>query len=113
MVKTKKKEKGGPIEIPDDREQNIINLKADLKTVLKKNKKTVMITFKDMTVKVMEQEEGKPVKTIVNDKYKLGDIGKMRYANQVKAYSRDGYEILEERSNRDELKKEIKKLEKD
>lgn len=108
-MKTKDKNKGGPVEIPDDREQNETNLKADLKTVLKKKNKTVMVTFKDMTLKVMASEEGKPVKILINEKYKLGDIGKMRYATQVKNYFRDGYEITEEKSNFAELLKNSKK----
>lgn len=108
-MKTKDKKNGGPVEIPDDREQNETNLKADLKTVLKKKNKTVMVTFKDMTLKVMASEEGKPVKILINEKYKLGDIGKMRYATQVKNYFRDGYEILEEKSNFAELLKNSKK----
>jgi len=107
MVKEKKKY--GPVEIPDDREQNETNLKADLKTVLKKKNKTVMVTFKDMTLKVMASEEGKPVKLLVDEKYKLGDIGKMRYSAQVKNYFRDGYEITEEKSNFAELLKNSKK----
>jgi hypothetical protein len=106
MVKTEKKYT--LVETPDDREQNPFNLKADLKTTLKKHKTTIQVAFKDMTLTVMTAENNKPLKMVKEDKYKLGDIGKMHYVREIKTYVNEGYDVIEAKSNLAELVKDKK-----
>jgi hypothetical protein len=100
--------KGKIAEIPKDREKNFTNLNADFKTKLTKKEKIVLITFKNMTLTVMESD-GTNQKIKEKTEYRLGDIGISRYCSRIKEYICKGYEVVERTDNSEEMRKEMKK----
>jgi hypothetical protein len=80
--------------------------KVKLMTKLRKNEKSVLITFKEMELSVIEMDgDGKQnIKEKV--KYKLGDIGIERFCRRVRQYQSKGYEIEGEVSNLSDVIKE-------
>lgn len=70
--------------------------------------KTAMITFKDMTLTVMENN-GKTNKTVESSKYLLCDMALWKYCAAVKRYVAKGYISEGSVSNIDTIRKSEKK----
>jgi|WetSurSiteA1Bulk_404760.scaffolds.fasta_scaffold16215_4 hypothetical protein len=79
-----------------------------LMTKLSSSKKIVMITFKDMTLTIMEND-----KVVSQRKYTLGDVGMFKYCSAIKSYQSKGYELEGQTSNSDEIFKKIRKEERE
>jgi hypothetical protein len=72
--------------------------------------KTVLITFKKMELQIMEND-GKTNKMVEKHKYRLGDIGVLKYCSAVKRYISGRYVLEGSTSNMDEIRKLYKKEE--
>jgi hypothetical protein len=87
---------------PNSKSNEIIK-QYKLTTKLKNSAgKTVMITFKNMELIIMENN-GKENKTVERTKYKLGDVGVWSYCSAIKRYLSKSYLIEGRLSNLDEL----------
>lgn len=85
-----------------------MNLNCILMTKMSKKDKTVLITFKNMILTVVEITDGKE-KVKERVKYLLGDIGRSKYTMRVREYAFKGYNIDGQTSNMDEMIKDMKK----
>ena len=95
------------VEIPKDRHKNPIHKELNLSTDLNKDKKHIMVSFKNMEVIVVEIK-GDKTTTISKDKYILGDIALQRYCSKVREYIHEGYENVKTVSNMEEVLKKVK-----
>lgn len=103
----RKSKKDIDVEIPKDRHKNPIHPELNLSTNLNKDKKRIVVSFKNMEVVVVEIK-GDKTTTISKDKYILGDIGLQRYCSKIKEYIHQGYETVGTTSNFEEVLKKVK-----
>jgi hypothetical protein len=90
----------------------ILTFHKDLKMstkLIKKSGRTVLVSFKDSTVRIDLFEDDGTIKTLEKTKYGFGDIALWRYCRAIKGYIQKGYAIDGTTSNFDVVLKEFKK----